>query len=72
MSKGLIVFIIVAVVALAATMIIKMKKSADDAHKQSDEILKEFKTIDNSLKESANRIDSSNQKLQESLPEKFK
>ena len=72
MSKGLIVFIIVAVVALAATMIIKMKKSADDAHKHPDEILKEFKTIDNSLKESANRIDSSNQKLQESLREKFK
>ena len=72
MSKGLIVFIIVAVVALAATMIIKMKKTEDDAHKQSDEILKEFKTIDNSLKESANRIDSSNQKLQESLREKSK
>ena len=72
MSKGLIVFIIVAVVALAATMIIKMNKSADDVHKNSDEILKEFKTIDNSLKESANRIDSSNQKLQESLREKFK
>ena len=72
MSKGLIVFIIVAVVALAATMIIKMKKSADDAHNHSDEILKEFKTIDNSLKESANRIDSSNQTLLESLREKSK
>ena len=61
-----------AVVALSATLIIKMKKSADDAHKQSDEILKEFKTIDNSLNRPKNRIDSLNDLLLDSQHRKFK
>ena len=42
MSKGLIAFIIVAAVGFGAMWIIEMKKSADDAQKRSDQILRDF------------------------------
>ena len=72
MSKGLIAFIIVAAVGLGATLIIEMRKSADDAHKRSEELLQDFNTIDKSLKESDTSIDASGRRLIESLREAHK
>jgi len=72
MSKGLIAFIVVAGIGLAATLIVEMKKAADNARKRSDEILRDFKTIDNSLKVSDSGIDASTRRLLDSLLEKTK
>jgi hypothetical protein len=62
-SKGLVAFIIVACLAVAVTLFTFMKRSADDARKQSDDILRDFKTIDKDFKPSSNRIDSANRQL---------
>lgn len=67
MSKGLIAFIVVACLALAFMLYKSMKESADKAHQQSDEIMKEFKTIDKDLQRSKNRIDSLNKELLNSI-----
>ena len=57
MPKGLIAFIVVAAVAL---MIIIMKESAHIARKKSDEIIKQFKTVDSDLQKTDERLDSLN------------
>jgi hypothetical protein len=49
MSKGMIGFIIVAVVGLSALLIIQMKRSAADAEKRSGNIMEKFKMIDKDL-----------------------
>ena len=67
MSKGLIAFIIVAAIGIGGSIVISMRRSADEAHKRKDEILNDFKRVDNSLRESSAGIDSSNRKLMESL-----
>lgn len=72
MPKGLIAFIIVAGVALGVTWMIEMKKSAGNARKRSDEILKDFRTIDNTLKKIDTSIESSNHDLFDSLRAKYK
>lgn len=64
MSKGLIVFILVAVVTAVFYF---MKASADKARKTSNNILDEFKTIDKALNKSTIVIDSANTKLIDSL-----
>jgi|GEM_PF-5619877 len=69
MSKGLIAFVVVAVIGLAATLIIQMRNSADEAR---NKILRDFKTIDNSLKTSDSSIDASTKRMLESLREKNK
>ncbi len=60
-------FIIVACLAVAVTLFTFMKSSADDARKQSDDIMKEFKRVDESLKESNYKIDSANKELLNAL-----
>ena len=40
-----------------------MKESADKARKQSDEIMRDFKTIDKDLKDNSYKIDSLNKEL---------
>ena len=67
MSKGLIAFIVVAAIGMGAMLIIEMKKSADEAHKRSDEIIRDFKAVDKSLQESKAYIDSLNKSLIDSL-----
>ena len=65
MRKGLIAFIVVAAVAL---IIIIMKESAHIAHKKSDEIMEQFKTIDKHLEETTDeRLDSLNKVFFDSL-----
>lgn len=68
MPKGLIVFIVVAVVIVVFYF---MKASADKACKTSNSILDEFKTIDKDLNKSTIVIDSANTKLIDSLAEKL-
>ena len=63
MSKGLIAFIVVACLTLAFMLYKSMKESADKARKQSDEILRDFKTIDKDLKDNSYKIDSLNKEL---------
>ncbi len=60
MSKGLIAFIIVAVVSL---VLIFMKMSADIARKRSDKIMEQFKTVDRDLMNTNERLDSLNNKM---------
>jgi hypothetical protein len=49
MSKGLISFIVISIIAVAAAVLIYMKQSANAARKRSDEIMRQFKTIDKDL-----------------------
>ena len=72
MSKGAIAFILIAAFALGALLIVELKKSADDAHKRSDEILNDFNTVDKSLQESNARLDSLNTMLPDSILVKYK
>jgi hypothetical protein len=60
MPKGLIAFIVVACIALMSMAVIFMKKSADAAHKKSDTIMEQFKTVDKDLHKSNERLDSLN------------
>ena len=60
MHKGLIAFVVVAGIGFTFSIIFFMKKSADKARKESDKILKEFKTIDKDLKKSSITFDSLN------------
>lgn len=46
MSKGLVVFIIVACLTIAAFLYTSMKRAANEQRSQSDKILKKFKAID--------------------------
>ena len=64
MSKGLIAFIIVAVVSL---VLIFMKMSADIARKRSDKIMEQFKTVDKDLNHINERLDSINKLYLDSL-----
>ncbi|MGG9962999.1 hypothetical protein [Ferruginibacter sp. SUN106] len=75
MSKGLIIFVVVAATGLVVSVIINMKKSADQAHQRQESILNEFKRVDESLKHSTYAIDSAYKKLPDSLiskPDKIK
>jgi hypothetical protein len=68
MSKGLITFIaIVCISFLAAGFIYFMKQSADDSRKRSDTILEQFKTVDQDLQESNQKLDSLNKIYFDSL-----
>ena len=60
MRKGLIAFIAVFFIAVVSMVIIFMKQSAVVAHKRSNEIMEQFKTIDRDLKKTDTRIDSLN------------
>ena len=67
MSRGFIAFIIVAGVGLGAMLLFGLKKAADDTKKRSDNILEEFKSVDNSLRESIKMTDTLNQQLKDSF-----
>ena len=67
MSRGFIAFIIVAGVGLGAMLIIGLKNAADDTKKRSENILEEFKRLDNSLRESIKMTDTLNQQLIDSF-----
>jgi lipopolysaccharide export LptBFGC system permease protein LptF len=67
MHKGLIIFIVVAGICLAAVAIIFIKESAVKGVKESDRILEEFKKVDESLKQSNTVTDSANKILHDSL-----
>lgn len=68
MSKGLITFIaIVCISVLAAGFIYFMKQSAHEARKKSDTIMEEFKTVDQDLQESNQKMDSLNKIYFDSL-----
>lgn len=67
MSKGLIAFIVVVCIAIMSTVVIFMKQSADAAHKKSDTIMEQFKTIDKDLQQSNERLDSANKMDLDSL-----
>jgi len=67
MSKGLIAFVFVAVVGIAASIIISMKKSAGDARNRSEKVMNDFNAVDKSLQESKAYIDSLNKSLIDSL-----
>jgi hypothetical protein len=58
MSKKLIASVIVISIVLMAAGIIFLKVTADKAREQSDQILKDFKTINKDLKLSNKTIDS--------------
>ena len=60
MRKGLIAFIAVVFIAVVSIVIIFMKQSAAVAHKKSNEIMEQFKTIDRDLKKTDTRLDSLN------------
>ncbi|MFM6926467.1 MAG: hypothetical protein ACKOU7_13250 [Ferruginibacter sp.] len=64
MVKGLITCM---AVAAAAFLLLFLKKSADIARNRSDQLLKEFKTIDNSLQPSGTKSDSVNKTVPDSL-----
>ncbi|MEI9959117.1 MAG: hypothetical protein WDM90_23025 [Ferruginibacter sp.] len=66
MSKGLILFIVVACVAAITAMVIYMKQSADEARNKSDEIMEQFKAIDRDLQKTA-ELDSLNKMYFDSL-----
>jgi hypothetical protein len=70
MNKGVIAFIVVAAIAVACIIFNAMKKSADDARAKQEDILREFKTIDESLKKTNGSIDTANDKLFKELKEK--
>ena len=72
MSKGVIVFIVVACIGLASLVIIYMKQSADNARKRSDDIMKEFIKVDRDLQESNAKLDSLNNQFFDSLKNKLK
>lgn len=55
MSKGLIAFIVTAAVGI---VLIFMRRSAGIASSRSDQIIEEFKTIDNNLHKTDARLDS--------------
>ena len=57
MSKGLVAFIVVAAVVL--TFLI-MSESANIARKKSEDIVEQFKTVDQELKKTSERLDSLN------------
>jgi uncharacterized protein YpuA (DUF1002 family) len=60
MPKGLISFIVVSFIAVAAAVIIFMKQSAYVARKRSDEIMRQFKTVDKDLQKTNERLDTLN------------
>jgi len=70
MSKGLIAFIIVAALGSGALVVLYMNDSAGKARKRSDQIMQDFKTIDNSLKEHNTTIDEATRRLLDSLQAK--
>ena len=63
MSKGLIAFIVVACLALASLLYVKMRVSAAKAKIKSDEILRDFMTVDKDLKDNSYKIVSLNKEL---------
>ena len=71
MSKGLIAFVAVAVICIGSLIIVFMKVSADEAGKTSDNILKDFQTVDRNLKKSSTAFDSINNALPDSLSGKL-
>lgn len=70
MNKSFII-LVVAVIALGAGItLFFMKKTADASREKRNEILNEFKTVDESLKKSALYSDTANLKLPESILDK--
>lgn len=67
MSKGLIAFIFMFFIAAVATLIIYMKKSADEARNKTDELLEQFKKIDKDLQGKNQQFDSPNTMYFDSL-----
>jgi len=67
MSKGLITFIVIVCISVVAALAIKMMISANEARKESDKIMEQFKTIDKDLKETDERLDSLNKMYFDSL-----
>jgi hypothetical protein len=72
MSKGMIAFIIVAILGLFSLMIIYMIKPAVEAQKRSDDIMEQFKTVDKGLKKSNQSLDSARKMLLDSLKKTYR
>jgi hypothetical protein len=71
MSKRSVVLIILAVLGFILSIVMYLKKAEDQRRQRSDEILEEFRRVDESLKDSRFRIDSSDHHLFDSLRTKF-
>ncbi len=67
MSKGLITFIVIVCIAVVTAAAINMMISANEARKESDKIMEEFKTIDKGLEQTDERLDSLNKMFFDSL-----
>ncbi len=67
MSRRLITFIVITSVAGIVAWIIFLKLSADVARKQSNNILEQFKTVDQNLQQNKQRLDSLNKAFFDSL-----
>lgn len=67
MKKSSIALIVLVIALAAGATLFFMKQSADAAKRQSNAILDEFKTIDESLQKSNLKIDSMSQLLKDSI-----
>lgn len=67
MSKGAIAFIVVLCIGLAASVIIFLKRSADNGKKRSDYLMEQFKEVEKTLHESNISIDSLKNSLRDSM-----
>lgn len=67
MNKAFTILIITVAAIGAAAGVFFLKKSADAAREKSDDILKEFKAIDESLQKSRQVYDSIHTVLKDSL-----
>lgn len=67
MNKAFTIVIITVAAVGAAAGIFFLKKSADGAKEKSDDILKQFKAIDESLQKSKQLYDSIHSGLKDSL-----
>lgn len=68
MPKGLITFIAIVCISIAAAAFVYfMKQPADAAHKKSDTIMEQFKTVDQDLQESNQKLDALNKAFFDSL-----
>lgn len=72
MQKGLIAFIVAAATGLVSTVIIYMKKPANDSVRKSQELFEEFKRVDSSLKQNSIQADSSMNRVLDSLKKQIK
>ncbi len=70
MRINITTILILAVIGMIAVGLFIMKRQADDARNKSDEIMKQFKTIDNDLQQSRIKIDSMSQSIFDSIDRK--